>query len=185
MPLRHLVPRTVRRPDRQWRTARRRRQSALIERRPSMRRDTHRTLELRAAQDFECRPEPRSALTRRAPNDATGHRAEPVVARGAVAAVAGIRPRQPAARGHECETIRMVEDLDDLRRHEPSYVLPERDMLERWLEFHRTTLLLKTEGLDDEGRKRRPVSTSLLSLHGLVRHMAEVERNWFRRVLLD
>ena len=25
--------------------------------------------------------------------------------------------------------------------------------------------------------------TSKLSLHGLIRHMAEVERNWFRRVL--
>jgi uncharacterized damage-inducible protein DinB len=79
----------------------------------------------------------------------------------------------------------MVEDLDDPRRHEPAYVLSERDMLERWLEFHRTTLLLKCEGLDDGSRKRRPVATSLLSLHGLVRHVAEVERNWFRRVLLN
>jgi uncharacterized damage-inducible protein DinB len=78
----------------------------------------------------------------------------------------------------------MVEDLDDPRRHEPAFVLSERVMLERWLEFHRTTLLLKCEGLDDEARKSRPIATSLLSLHGLVRHMAEVERNWFRRVLL-
>ncbi|MGH9113562.1 MAG: DUF664 domain-containing protein, partial [Acidimicrobiales bacterium] len=30
-----------------------------------------------------------------------------------------------------------------------------------------------------------PVSTSKLSLHGLVRHMAEVERGWFRRALLS
>ncbi|MDP9075567.1 MAG: DinB family protein [Actinomycetota bacterium] len=58
-------------------------------------------------------------------------------------------------------------------------------MLERWLDFHRTTMLLKCEGLDDAGRKSRPVPTSKLSLHGLVRHMAEVERNWFRRVLLS
>src|SRR5260370_13452960 len=57
-------------------------------------------------------------------------------------------------------------------------------MLEAWLDFHRTTLLIKSEGLDDAGRKARPVATSILSLHGLVRHMAEVERNWFRRVLL-
>ena len=78
----------------------------------------------------------------------------------------------------------MVEDLEDPRRQEPPYVLGEREMLERWLEFHRTTLLLKCEGLDDEARKSRPVSTSLLSLHGLVRHMAEVERNWFTKVLL-
>lgn len=78
----------------------------------------------------------------------------------------------------------MVDDLQDPRRTEPPYVLSDRDMLEAWLEFHRTTLQLKCEGLDDAGRKQRPVGTSNLSLHGLVRHMAEVERNWFERVLL-
>ncbi len=57
-------------------------------------------------------------------------------------------------------------------------------MLEAWLEFHRMTLQLKCEGLTDEQRKARPVATSKLSLHGLVRHCAEVERNWFRRALL-
>jgi uncharacterized damage-inducible protein DinB len=77
----------------------------------------------------------------------------------------------------------MVEDIEDPRREEPKYLLGERAMLEAWLEFHRMTLLLKCEQLDDAARKRRPVSTSLLSLHGLLRHMAEVERNWFRRVL--
>jgi uncharacterized damage-inducible protein DinB len=77
----------------------------------------------------------------------------------------------------------MVGDLIDPRRTEPSFLLGERAMLEEWLEFHRVTLLLKCEGLDDAGRKARPVLTSLLSLHGLLRHMAEVERNWFRRVL--
>jgi uncharacterized damage-inducible protein DinB len=78
----------------------------------------------------------------------------------------------------------MVDDLVDDRREEPAFVLGEREMLERWLEFHRTTLELKCEGLSDDERKRRPVITSKLSLHGLVRHMAEVERNWFQRVLL-
>jgi len=78
----------------------------------------------------------------------------------------------------------MTEDISDPRRVEPSYVLAERAMLDAWLEFHRTTLLLKCEGLDDEGRKARPVPSSKLSLHGLVRHMAEVERSWFQRVLL-
>ena len=78
----------------------------------------------------------------------------------------------------------MVEELIDPRRTEPPFVLPERQLLEAWLEFHRLTLLLKCEGLDDEQRKARPIPTSKLSLHGLVRHMAEVERGWFRRVLL-
>lgn len=79
----------------------------------------------------------------------------------------------------------MVADLTDSRRNEPAYVLADRAMLEAWLDFHRVTLLLKCEGLDDASRKARPVPTSMLSLHGLVRHMAEVERNWFTRVLLS
>ena len=78
----------------------------------------------------------------------------------------------------------MVDELQDPRRSEPSFLLGEREMLEGWLEFHRTTLVLKCEGLSDAQRKARPVPTSALSLHGLVRHMAEVERNWFRRTLL-
>jgi uncharacterized damage-inducible protein DinB len=78
----------------------------------------------------------------------------------------------------------MVEDLIDPRRVEPSYLLREREMLDAWLEFHRTTLMLKCEGVDDAARKARPVASSLLSLHGLLRHMAEVERSWFRRTLL-
>ena len=79
----------------------------------------------------------------------------------------------------------MVDELTDPRRVEPPFLLDERAMLEGWLEFHRTTLLIKCDGLDDAGRQARPVPTSLLSLHGLLRHMAEVERNWFRRVLLS
>jgi uncharacterized damage-inducible protein DinB len=79
----------------------------------------------------------------------------------------------------------VVEDIQDPRRQEPDPIQDERDMLESWLEFHRTTLLIKCEGLDDAQRKSRPVATSNLSLHGLVRHMAEVERNWFQRTLLS
>ncbi|MGH9123239.1 MAG: DinB family protein [Acidimicrobiales bacterium] len=77
-----------------------------------------------------------------------------------------------------------VPGLKDPRRQEPAFVLDERQMLEGWLDFHRVTLELKCEGLSDEQRKSRPVATSKLSLHGLVRHMAEVERGWFRCVLL-
>jgi len=76
------------------------------------------------------------------------------------------------------------EELVDPRRVEPAFVAGERAMLEAWLEFHRTTLLLKCEGLDATELRARPVPTSSLSLHGLVRHLAEVERGWFTRVLL-
>jgi hypothetical protein len=77
----------------------------------------------------------------------------------------------------------MVDDIKDPRRSEPDGVLGERDMLEAWLEFHRTTLLLKCEGVAAGALASRPVPTSLLSLHGLVRHMAEVERHWFQRAI--
>jgi uncharacterized damage-inducible protein DinB len=56
-------------------------------------------------------------------------------------------------------------------------------MLEGWLELHRGTLAVLCAGLSGEQRKRRPVGTSLMSLHGLVRHLADVERNWFGRAL--
>src|SRR3984957_14875631 len=72
----------------------------------------------------------------------------------------------------------------DRLRGRPTYVLDERELLDGWLEFHRATLLVKCEGLDDAQRRARPIPTSELSLHGLVRHMAETERNWFGRILL-
>jgi uncharacterized damage-inducible protein DinB len=78
----------------------------------------------------------------------------------------------------------MPGDLQDPRRAEPDFRLGEREMLEGWLEYHRITLELKCEGLTDEQRTRRSVASSMLSLHGLLRHMAEVERSWFGRVLL-
>jgi uncharacterized damage-inducible protein DinB len=78
----------------------------------------------------------------------------------------------------------MGQELEDSRRTLAAYQLADRPMLEAWLDFHRVTLQLKCEGLNDADRKARPVPTSNLSLHGLVRHMAEVERNWFTRVLL-
>jgi uncharacterized damage-inducible protein DinB len=58
----------------------------------------------------------------------------------------------------------------------------ERTTLESWLDFHRATLAMKCEGLDDE-QSAASVPPSTLTLTGLVQHMAEVERNWFRRVL--
>jgi uncharacterized damage-inducible protein DinB len=57
-------------------------------------------------------------------------------------------------------------------------------MLNGWLDFHRWILLWKCEGLNESQLKQRAVPPSGLSLLGLVRHMAEVERGWFRVVLL-
>jgi uncharacterized damage-inducible protein DinB len=108
-----------------------------------------------------------------------------LVVRRAHSPKAAVRPEtDDAAKKIRVRRDTVVDDLIDDRREEPGFVLAERPMLEGWLEFHRVTLLLKCEGLTDQQRKSRPVATSNLSLHGLVRHMAEVERNWFRRVLL-
>jgi uncharacterized damage-inducible protein DinB len=59
----------------------------------------------------------------------------------------------------------------------------ERTTLEGWLDFHRATLAMKCDGLDDEQAAMASTPPSALTLTGLVQHMAEVERNWFRRVL--
>jgi uncharacterized damage-inducible protein DinB len=58
----------------------------------------------------------------------------------------------------------------------------ERTMLETWLDFQRATLALKCEDLDDAQLRERSAPPSELTLLGLVQHMAEVERQWFRRV---
>jgi len=68
-------------------------------------------------------------------------------------------------------------------RTEAPWIGDERTMLVAWLEFHRETLAAKCEGLTTEQLRERSVPPSSLSLLGLVRHMAEVERGWFRNVL--
>jgi uncharacterized damage-inducible protein DinB len=60
--------------------------------------------------------------------------------------------------------------------------LNERDMLRAWLEYHRDTLLMKCDGLSPEQLAERSVPPSTMTLLGLVRHMTEVERNWFLRI---
>ena len=70
-----------------------------------------------------------------------------------------------------------------VERTDPPYEADERTMLLSWLEFHRATLATKCAGLDHAQLRERSVPPSSLSLLGLVRHMAEVERGWFRRTL--
>jgi uncharacterized damage-inducible protein DinB len=73
--------------------------------------------------------------------------------------------------------------METISRIDPPYVADERPMLEAWLEYHRATLAMKCAGLSAEQLRQRAVPPSTLSLLGLVRHMAEVERGWFRRTL--
>ena len=60
-------------------------------------------------------------------------------------------------------------------------VAAERDAAEGLLEYHRATLLWKCAGLTGDRLATRAVPPSSMSLLGLVRHMADVERVWFRR----
>ncbi|MCQ0022560.1 DinB family protein [Streptomyces somaliensis DSM 40738] len=57
----------------------------------------------------------------------------------------------------------------------------ERTVLTGFLRWQRQTLVVKCSGLGPEALARRPVDFSGLSPLGLVRHMAEVERRWFRQ----
>jgi len=66
-------------------------------------------------------------------------------------------------------------------RVDPSRLSSEKQALDEWVDFHRATLLMKCEGLTPEQLKSRSVEPSMLSLLGLVRHMSEVERGWFRK----
>lgn len=59
----------------------------------------------------------------------------------------------------------------------------ERSALVGFLRDQRLTLELKCAGLDAEQLARRAVPPSPLSLLGLIRHLAQVERGWFRRQL--
>ena len=65
----------------------------------------------------------------------------------------------------------------------PPLEAQEREMLEAWLDFQRDTLAVKCEGLTGDQLRERAVPPSSLSLLGLVRHMAEGERQWFKMVL--
>ena len=60
----------------------------------------------------------------------------------------------------------------------------DRDTLLGFLDFYRNELIQKSRGLSDEQARMTSVPPSDLSLMGLIRHMAEVERHWFRNILV-
>jgi hypothetical protein len=58
----------------------------------------------------------------------------------------------------------------------------EREILEAFLEFHRSVVKRKLIGLSEEDA-RRSLVPSLTTLAGLVKHLSAVERSWFQRTL--
>ena len=71
---------------------------------------------------------------------------------------------------------------DDPREHGP-HLADERTTLVTSLEHLRLTLELKCADLDAGALARRAVPPSTLSLLGVVRHLAEVERATFQRLM--
>jgi uncharacterized damage-inducible protein DinB len=72
--------------------------------------------------------------------------------------------------------------VSDNRPHPPA-AADERTMLAGWLDFHRATLEMKCADLSPTQLATRAAEPSTLTLLGLVRHLADVERAWFRRRL--
>ncbi|MET0802751.1 MAG: DinB family protein [Acidimicrobiales bacterium] len=67
-------------------------------------------------------------------------------------------------------------------RVDPAFDLHERAMLDAFLDWYRATVFQKCEGLRAGQLAERSAPPSILSLIGIVRHLAEVERWWFRMV---
>jgi uncharacterized damage-inducible protein DinB len=74
-------------------------------------------------------------------------------------------------------------DPDDDPREVEVEPVDEHPTLVEFLRRYRLTLEMKCEGLNPEQLARRSVPPSTMSLLGLIRHMAEVERSWFRRIM--
>jgi uncharacterized damage-inducible protein DinB len=72
-------------------------------------------------------------------------------------------------------------DPDDDPRETDTATVDERSTLLDYLRRYRLTLEMKCADLNAEQLARRSVPPSTMSLLGLIRHMSEVERAWFRR----
>lgn len=77
----------------------------------------------------------------------------------------------------------MFIDLDDDPRENRPRLGDERSTLVESLRCLRLTLEMKCAGLDAEAMARRAVEPSTMSLLGIVRHLAEVERAGFREMM--
>lgn len=72
--------------------------------------------------------------------------------------------------------------VEDTRK-QLDFMSGDRASLEAWLEFYRETIPLKIGGLSKEQLCKQAVPPSSLTLVGLVRHLADVERYWFSNIV--
>ncbi|WP_112245312.1 DinB family protein [Kribbella monticola] len=68
-------------------------------------------------------------------------------------------------------------------RADPPTSAGERELLQGFLDFQRGTFLWKTSGLTGEQLVQAKIEPSTMTLLGLARHLAEVERYWFQLCL--
>jgi hypothetical protein len=71
-----------------------------------------------------------------------------------------------------------LDAAEDPRESDGPAAAGERATLEEYLRSYRLTLQLKCDGVDTAQLATRSVPPSTMSLLGLVRHLAEVERDW-------
>jgi Protein of unknown function (DUF664) len=75
----------------------------------------------------------------------------------------------------------MVWTAPEVTRPQRQLIADERSALEGFLGYHQSTLRWKCQGLTGDELSQRALPPSQLSLLGIVRHMAEMERWWFQR----
>ncbi len=66
-------------------------------------------------------------------------------------------------------------------RPDEPFAGPEAAMLAGFLDHYRASLLMRCSGLSADQLVQRSVSPSALSLLGIVRHLTDVERTYFRK----
>jgi hypothetical protein len=88
------------------------------------------------------------------------------------------RPAEPSAR-----LLAGREDFPDLPKDEVA-AANEREMLVRFLDYQRAVLARKADGISDEQARIAACPPSNLTMLGLVRHVAEVERGWAKESFL-
>jgi len=78
-----------------------------------------------------------------------------------------------------------VDPDEDPRQSEGVSADGELATLQDYMRAYRLTLRMKCDGLNAEQLARRSVPPSTMSLLGLLRHLAEVERDWRNWILPD
>lgn len=81
----------------------------------------------------------------------------------------------------EIPAANLSQPWPDDTRIAPPQTADERAMLVAFLDWHRETFALKCADVTAERLSEHGVPPSGLTLHGILRHLAAVERRWFRQ----